>query len=151
VFVDAAPAQVTHHAAELRLAAVQLHGDEDAAYVAALRPLLPPGCAVWKAARVRDRLPDPAASGADLLLLDGYREGARGGSGRRFDWGLLAGRELARIGVAGGLAPENAAAADALGAALLDVSSGVEEAPGIKSPMLIERFLAALRGHGREE
>ena len=51
--------------------------------------------------------------------------------------------------LAGGLTPRNARIADAVGAGLLDVSSGVEEAPGIKSRSRLDAFFAALRGQER--
>ena len=153
VFVDERVAAVADLARQLRLSAVQLHGDESAAYITELRALLPTGCEIWKAVRVRGAIrPDQlAATGADRLLLDAYRDGARGGTGQRFDWSLLAGHDLSRVVIAGGLDPQNIAAAESLGAPLLDVSSGVERAPGVKSPALIEALMAALRGGGRKE
>jgi indole-3-glycerol phosphate synthase/phosphoribosylanthranilate isomerase len=151
VFVDAPPEEVAAAAHRLGLAAVQLHGAEDRAYVAALRPRLPAGCAVWKAARVRDRVPRRAETGADRLLLDTWQPDREGGTGARFDWALLRDHpERAELILAGGLAPDNAAAADRLGAWALDVNSGVEDAPGVKSPSLLRAFFAALRGYGRD-
>jgi indole-3-glycerol phosphate synthase/phosphoribosylanthranilate isomerase len=150
VFVDERAAQVAALARQLRLSAVQLHGDESLAYVRELRALLPAGCEVWKAIRVHHAIPELAATGADRLLLDAHHRGARGGTGRRFDWDLLAGRDLSRVVLAGGLNPRNVVEAAALGAPLLDVSSGVERAPGVKCPALIEELMAALRGSGRK-
>jgi indole-3-glycerol phosphate synthase/phosphoribosylanthranilate isomerase len=151
VFVNADPARVAASATALGLAAVQLHGEESPDYVAALRPLLPAGCEVWKAARVRDRVPPLAATGADRLLLDAWRRDRRGGTGERFDWALLDGHaDRDRLILSGGLTPEQAAAADELDLFALDVNSGVEQAPGLKSPDLLAAFLAARRGQGRE-
>jgi indole-3-glycerol phosphate synthase / phosphoribosylanthranilate isomerase len=152
VFVDQDPGEVAALAALLRLAAVQLHGGESAAYVAALRPLLPAGCEVWKAVQVQSPPPPLAATGADRLLLDSRPAAGRGGAGSPFDWALLAGyADLGACLVAGGLTPATAAAAADLGAFGLDVSAGVEERPGIKSEPLVAAFLAARRGRGRGE
>ncbi len=148
VFVNEEPARVAALAADLGLAAVQLHGDEDRTSVQALRKLLTPGCEIWKAHRVRDRVPSLAESGADRLLLDAHVDGQLGGTGQAFDWDLL-GDDLGQVVLAGGLTPDNAAHADALGCWGLDVSSGVESAPGRKSETRLRDFFAALRGHGR--
>ena len=146
VFVNENVARIASHAAALDLAAVQLHGDESREDVATLRRLLPASCAIWKAAPGRAPLPLRESFGADRVLLDG----AAPGSGRVFDWGLLdAYPETREAVLAGGLDPENACAADRLGAWALDVSSGVEEAPGRKSDARLAAFLAALRGQGR--
>lgn len=146
VFVDESPGRVASLAAGLDLAAVQLHGDETQRYVGELRTLLPAGCEVWKAVRVGDRVPHLGRAGADRILLDTHVRGARGGTGRTFDWTLIEGRDLGHVVLGGGLDPGNAAAADGLGCSALDVSSGVEEAPGRKSRTLLDSFFAALRG-----
>lgn len=89
------------------------------------------------------------AGSADTILLDAHAEGAFGGTGRRVDWGLAA--EVVRAAsvpviLAGGLDPDNVAQAiDIVRPAGVDVSSGVEEAPGIKSKDLIRRFIEAAR------
>ncbi|HEU4699322.1 MAG TPA: bifunctional indole-3-glycerol-phosphate synthase TrpC/phosphoribosylanthranilate isomerase TrpF [Gemmatimonadales bacterium] len=147
VFVDEALGRIAELAARLELRAVQLHGEETPAFVAALRTRLPAGCEIWKAVRVRDRIPTPGETGADRVLLDGYRADARGGSGIAFDWSLLAGYpQRERVVLAGGLTPENARAAQALGCGALDVCSGVEAAPGVKDAATLARFFDALRG-----
>ncbi|MGH9868555.1 MAG: bifunctional indole-3-glycerol-phosphate synthase TrpC/phosphoribosylanthranilate isomerase TrpF [Candidatus Polarisedimenticolia bacterium] len=150
VFVNESPERIAWHTRMLSLDAVQLHGEEDAACVARLRTLLPPRCEIWKAWRVQGRPPRLAETGADRLLLDGYDPDARGGTGRRFDWSLLHGHpDLDRIIVAGGLEPDNVEAAGALGAGMLDVGSGVEASPGIKSRARLDDFFSALRGTTR--
>ena len=151
VFVNESPARIAAMAHRLRLAAVQLHGEETAADVVALRPLLPSGCEVWKALRVRGNIPPVSSTGADRLLLDRWHPHVRGGTGESFDWSLLDGHgEKHRLILSGGLTPESVPAAESLGVAGLDVNSGVEEAPGIKSPGRMAAFLAARRGAGRE-
>lgn len=147
VFVNDAPARIAGLATRLRLRAVQLHGEESPADVAALRARLPRGCEVWKAVAVQDRIPAPEETGADRVLLDGHRPGRRGGTGTAFDWSRLAGiggRERFLLG--GGLHPGNAAAAQALGCFALDACSGLESAPGVKAPARLGAFFAALRG-----
>lgn len=88
------------------------------------------------------------ASAADMLLFDAKAPpGAirTGGHGAAFDWRLLQGRTIPRPWLlAGGLTPENVAEAVALcGAGAVDVSSGVEDAPGIKNAERIAAFVAA--------
>jgi phosphoribosylanthranilate isomerase len=84
---------------------------------------------------------------ADMYLFDAKAPaaGQPGGNALAFDWGLLAGRAFARPWLlAGGLNPGNVREAMSVsGAELLDVSSGVESAPGLKDPSLIAQFLAA--------
>lgn len=151
VFANAAPGLVAGVAAELGLAAVQLHGDEPPEDVAALRRALPLGTEIWKALRVRDALPDWAPFGADRILLDTWHPALRGGTGERFDWGLLAGApDRDRLILSGGLTPELVAKAESTGVGGLDVNSGVEEAPGRKSRTRLAEFFAARRGVGKE-
>ncbi len=150
VFVNEAPERTARLAHDLGLAAVQLHGEESPALVGRLRQLLPPGCEVWKAVRVRDAIPPVDETGADRLLLDAWDPERRGGTGRTFDWELVSRHpERERLIVGGGLTPELAAPADGLGAWALDVNSGVEDRPGEKSPDRLAAFFAALRGTGR--
>ncbi len=110
------------HAAELiGLDVIQLHGQEDEAYIAALRKLW--SGPVWKAFRVRGKadLAEAEVSSADGILLDnGY------GTGSAFDWSLAASLQRPFF-LAGGLTPENIPSAiRTLRPKLLDVSSGVE-------------------------
>lgn len=89
---------------------------------------------------------------ADLLLFDAkppksMQNALPGGNGLSFDWSLLAGHKPETPWMlSGGLAPENVAEAiRATGAEAVDVSSGVETAPGIKSPALIKKFIKAAK------
>jgi indole-3-glycerol phosphate synthase/phosphoribosylanthranilate isomerase len=142
VFADQEPEAVAAAAERLELAAVQLHGHETPGTVARVRELVPPGCEVWKAVRVVERVPGRAATGADRLLLDAASPGA----GQRFDWSLLAHHaERSEVILAGGLRAENVAAAAALGTYALDVSSGVEAVPGQKDPDRLAAFFRARR------
>jgi indole-3-glycerol phosphate synthase/phosphoribosylanthranilate isomerase len=145
VFRNEKPMVVADAARALGLAAVQLHGEEDAGYIRALRPLLPERTEVWGVAAVGRDLPSRRL-GADRTLFDTKANGHSGGTGIAFDWSRIAGRgDLADGIVAGGLTPDNAAQAAKLGAYALDVSSGVESAPGRKDPNKMHAFFQALR------
>lgn len=129
VFRDALPGEINAVATRVPLDFAQLHGDESADHVAAVR------VPVIKAIRIRDTFPDTLAfSSAQWMLFDTWDERG-GGSGRRFDWSLLASYDRGRpFFLAGGITPENVVAAvSAVRPQALDVSSGVESAPGIKS------------------
>jgi phosphoribosylanthranilate isomerase len=110
---------------------VQLHGDEDDAYIHALKAIVPNP--VIKAMTVRDDAGDDesdslsfVAPGADYLLFDAYAPGMRGGSGKGFRWDAI--RRVRRpYFLAGGLNPDNAASAvRQLHPYCVDISSGVE-------------------------
>lgn len=150
VFVDEESERVGAVAREQRLDAVQLHGDEGPDRVAAVRAAVPAACEVWKGVRVRDAAPRLAETGADRVLLDAWREGSRGGTGARFDWGIAARHpDRERVILAGGIDAGTAPIAAAVGAGMLDLASGVEAAPGIKSRTRLFELFAALRGQGR--
>jgi phosphoribosylanthranilate isomerase len=96
-----------------------------------------------------------AAHDADAFLLDApVQDGRMGGTGRRFDWAVAAELpwEASRVIVAGGLTAGNVAAAiAALRPGMVDVSSGVEAAPGIKDAGRMAAFMEAVRRVGTEE
>ncbi|MFL6844199.1 MAG: bifunctional indole-3-glycerol-phosphate synthase TrpC/phosphoribosylanthranilate isomerase TrpF [Allosphingosinicella sp.] len=145
VFRNEKPAQIAYSARALALKAVQLHGQEDALYIRALRGLLPEETEIWAAAAVGRDVPEPRL-GADRTLFDTQVAGRSGGTGIAFDWRRLAGRaDLSRSLLAGGLKPGNAAAAARVGAYALDVGSGVEMAPGRKDSGKLHAFFEALR------
>ncbi len=131
---------------------VQLHGNESPARAAqiaarAARPVI-------KALAVADSDDVVRAHAyedvADYLLFDAKADSAAtrpGGWGAAFDWQLVSGRSFKRpFGLAGGLNPENVARAIYVsGAQFVDASSGVEDAPGRKSPEKIAAFVTAAR------
>jgi len=132
---------------------IQLHGRESPERVAEIRAAT--GLPVMKALGIAgpaDLAAIPAyAAVADRILLDAKAPpGAAlpGGNGVRFDWSLLEGADLpAGLMLSGGLGPENVAEALArTGLRAVDVSSGVESAPGIKDPARIAAFVTAARG-----
>lgn len=154
VFVDANPRDVAAAARTLGLDAVQLHGVESREYVQELRRST--DAEIWKAVRVRSPLDaapviEDLADHTDAILLDGWSAEGHGGVGAVFDWSAVARAGVVapgiRLIVAGGLNAGNVAVAvSVLRPAMVDVSSGVEDAPGRKSAALIEAFVAAARG-----
>lgn len=157
VFVNARSATVTRTVAEVGLSEAQLHGDETPEFVGRLS-----GVRVVKALRVRDRrFVDLVGAFGDAgvggILLDAFSPTARGGSGRRFDWDLVAGvrstgalNDAPPLILAGGLTPQNVRAGiRRVRPWGVDVSSGVEDEPGIKSSEKIARFVSAVRAAAR--
>jgi len=144
VFVNQPVEYVRGVAALVGLGAVQLHGDEDPAYLAGIR------YAVIKAVSVGDR-PDQLDqwSPRTMLLLDVRDPVARGGTGRTIDWTAAASIARRRRSLlAGGLSPDNVAEAIALVQPYgIDVSSGVERSPGVKDPARIRALFEAVNGH----
>jgi phosphoribosylanthranilate isomerase len=130
----------------------QLHGTETPERLSRIKALT--GIPAFKALRVRDAADVAKAkayAASPFILYDAMPpEGAAlpGGNGLTFDWTIL--REAARpFMLAGGLTPGNVAEAIRVtGADMVDVSSGVESAPGIKDIALIRKFIEAVRSSG---
>ena len=131
---------------------LQLHGEETPERVAEVRRRW--GKPVMKAIKVETAADAEAAlryrGSADLILFDARAplESTRpGGNGAPFDWRALLGvKDEVAYMLSGGLTPDNVAdAIRATGAGMVDVSSGVEVAPGEKDPELIRRFLRAAK------
>lgn len=154
VFGALPAAEIARTAADAGLDVVQLHGDPNAEDVRTLRSHF--DGEIWGACRVAGGdLPEDLASlaeAADRLLLDSRAGKGKvlGGTGTSFDWSAVA-RALSRLGfdlrivVAGGLTPANVGRAiEALTPSVVDVSSGVEESPGIKSEELMRAFIEAV-------
>ncbi|HSI88539.1 MAG TPA: phosphoribosylanthranilate isomerase [Pyrinomonadaceae bacterium] len=145
VFVNARSQSISEIVAFAGLDAVQLHGDEDAAFIRELRNET--GAKVIKAFRVG---PNPAnfpvgKFDADFILLDTFSADAYGGTGNAFDWKIAT--EVwdmpANGFLAGGLTPENVNAAIEIARPFaVDVASGVESSPGIKDPRKLEAFIS---------
>lgn len=121
---------ITQIATTLKLFAVQLHGEEDQAYVDQLRAHLSSQIEIWKAYGVSDCLPTKLERHIDRHLFDAKVGTQSGGTGQRFDWQLLT--EVNDVMLAGGLSPENAQQAANIGCLGLDLNSGVESEPGKK-------------------
>lgn len=151
--VDADDDSLDALTAAVPLDVLQLHGQETPERVAAIKARY--GLPVMKAVGVADagdlEALDIYARVADQILVDAKPpKGADlpGGNGLSFDWRLIAGRRwTVPWMLAGGLTPENVAEAIRLtGAKQVDVSSGVESAPGVKDDALIRAFVAAAQG-----
>ena len=150
LFVNPDDAALDAVLAQVPLDIIQLHGSEPPERVAEIKALT--GLPVMKAVGVAgpgdlDALWDYGLV-ADMVLIDAKAPpGADlpGGNGLPFDWRLLAGRRIVKPWLlAGGLTPQNVAEAIRLtGAAGIDVSSGVETAPGVKDSGLMRDFVAA--------
>jgi phosphoribosylanthranilate isomerase len=144
VFVNSEPDAVLHAMAECGLTVLQFHGDESPEFC------LQFGLMTMKAFRLRDAASLAALPGyaTDAWLLDAWSPAARGGTGERFNWDLaVAARRHGRpIFLAGGLTPDNVG--DAVRRVQpfgVDVSSGVESAPGRKDPARVRAFIAAAK------
>lgn len=143
VFVNALPHVVRRYVAQVPLDVVQLHGDEPVDWADAF------GRPVIKAVNPADRAHEAwlaAPPGAATLLVDAVDRARRGGTGELADWeaaGALA--RLRPVVLAGGLRPENVAAAvAAVRPYAVDVSSGVEARPGVKDPARLRALFEAL-------
>lgn len=144
LFVDEDPERVNWTADFCGLDLVQLHGSEDPDYCHEIRRR------IVKAVRVRDRrsLEGVGRFPVSGILCDTWSDSVAGGTGRTFDWGLL--RDLAvdrPLILAGGLSPDNVVSAvETVRPWGVDVSSGVEKAPGVKDHDLIRRFVSLSKG-----
>jgi len=151
LFVDADDLAIAEAVAAAHLDVLQLHGKETPERVAQVKARF--GLPVWKALPVASAADIARAldyrNAADLILFDAKTpEGSLpGGMGLSFDWSLLAHyRGPLPWGLAGGLDPANVAEAVRItGAALVDTSSGVESAPGVKDVDKIAAFCEAAR------
>lgn len=157
VFARADAAHIADAAGVARLDVVQLHGDPTPEDVRRVREQL--AKEVWAVVRVDDRPPPALAElfdAASAVLLDARVEGALGGTGVAIAWprvaeAVAAARRGRRMVLAGGLRPENVAAAvRALRPDVVDVSSGVESAPGVKDHARMRAFAAAVSAAGAD-
>jgi phosphoribosylanthranilate isomerase len=156
VFVNADAAEICRRFDELRLGLIQLHGDEPPEYLAQLggRPVMrafrmslegwPPIVRYLDECRQLGALPR-------LVLIDAFHPGQYGGTGQTADWSRLAPWRSHLAGLplvlAGGLTPENVAAAiEAVQPSAVDTASGVEQSPGIKDAARLTAFVQHARG-----
>lgn len=156
LFVDAPREEIAARVADCRLDLIQLHGAESPEFVAALRELGPwpvmkaLACGPGRADEVTQFVERCRVLGAPLaaVLLDADVAGQTGGTGRVAHWptaaALAARAELPPVVLAGGLTPDNVeAAVAAVRPAAVDVSSGVESAPGVKDAARVRLLVAA--------
>ena len=144
LFMDDEASLVERVLEQVRPSLLQFHGEETDPWCAQFGHPFLKALAMGDGADGPSRRHDyPHAAG---LLLDGHARGEAGGSGKTFDWSLLAEVREKPLIVAGGLDPGNVA--DAVRMArpwAVDVASGVESAPGIKDPARLEAFVRAVR------
>ena len=140
VFVDESPDRMISLGTKLHLDFIQLHGNEPVGHVRALQKA---GLGVIKAFHVRTQADYRRLylSRADLVLLDNASSGLPGGTGRAFDWSLRPPRPISNLVLAGGLAVHNVAkGVKRFGPLVVDVNSGVEDSPGMKSHIKMREF-----------
>ena len=141
VFVNEDVNRIIDVVSELRLSAVQLHGDESAAFCAALGTIK-----TIKAIRVGQDFDLAVIENypVSMVLLDSSIQGSYGGTGQRFDWRIaIEAKRLARIILAGGLNSENVwDAITQVRPSAIDVCSGVEAEPGRKDFDKLRRFMS---------
>ncbi len=152
VLVDPDDAALSNVVIAVKPDFIQLHGSESAARVGEIRARVAlPVIKVIAIAEASDLVAAAAyESVADMLMFDAKAPAnatREGGHGAAFDWQLLRGRTFSRPWLlAGGLNAENVSRAIAIsGAPGVDVSSGVETAPGVKNPDMIRAFIATTR------
>lgn len=147
LFVNASQQDVEQVLKQVPLSLLQFHGDETpafceqfgVAYIKAVR------LAASGEARERALAAIQAHRAAAGFLIDSYQSGTPGGTGKTFDWGTIPAGIEQPIILAGGLNPDNVAAAiAAVNPYGVDVSSGVEAAPGIKDFGQITQFMQAV-------
>jgi phosphoribosylanthranilate isomerase len=154
VFGTNAPDEIARTSEAARLDVVQLHADPTPAEVRSIRKEF--RGEVWAAVRIAGHHIPAAAEAlfdtADAVVLDARSEKRLGGTGQALPWSDVA-VDLARdrgssaVVLAGGLKPSNVASAiRTLAPDVVDVSSGIESAPGIKDPWLMREFFAAATG-----
>ena len=156
VFAGQSATEIADIAAIVGLDVLQLHGASDPERIAAVRAAT--GLEVWAVVRtstgVLSSHDEELADAADALLVDAMVPGQLGGRGITLPW-LPLGESLDamasghRIVLAGGLTPDNVQEAiDYVSPMVVDVSSGVESAPGLKDQKLVRAFIAAARASG---
>jgi len=144
VFVNPDPERVLRAIGECNLSLLQFHGDETSEFCTQF------GLMSLKAVRIRDAasLDQLAGFQTDAFLLDAYSKGWLGGTGETFNWDLaIDAQKFGKpIFLAGGLTPENVGdAVRKVRPFAVDVSSGVESAPGNKEAAKVRAFIAAVR------
>ncbi|MCP4481766.1 MAG: phosphoribosylanthranilate isomerase [bacterium] len=131
---------------------LQLHGDEDMAYINEL------DVEVWKAFRVKDEesIKEIKAFDVDGYLLDTFVASQYGGTGKSFDWGLVgslveAGVDKKKIIVSGGIGPENILEAVKTSVFAVDINSKVERMPGKKDKKKLKKLFELFRDSLKKE
>jgi phosphoribosylanthranilate isomerase len=143
VFVNTGPNWIAELVSDGIVDLVQLHGDEDAAYIAALKKMIT--CPIIKAVRVQSpaQVSEAESLICDYLLLDAFKADAYGGTGTSFDYGLIP-KLTKPYFLAGGLNTENIKQALEVHPYCVDISSGVE-INGVKDAGKIREIVKIVR------
>jgi phosphoribosylanthranilate isomerase len=154
VFGTNDPDEIARASEEARLDVVQLHADPTTADVRSIRRKF--RGEIWAAVRIAgNHIPHESEllfDTADAIVLDARSEKRLGGTGQALPWNDIAvdlahDRGSSAVVLAGGLKPDNVGSAiRTLAPDVVDVSSGIESAPGIKDPWLMREFYAAASG-----
>lgn len=141
LFVDADEQSIREVLADVAVDILQFHGNESQTFCKSF------GLPFWKTVRAKEAagLPEMIAAYPDAagILLDTWHPTQAGGTGQTFDWTMLDGLEMQQhLILAGGLNPDNIReAVESVKPWAVDVCSGVEESPGIKSRALMQQFI----------
>ncbi len=128
----------------------QLHGDEDDNYIVSLRSMIPDDCEIWKAVRVKsfDDIKKADDTHADKLLLDAFSSDEYGGTGKRFDIGLIKEKPTKPFFIAGGVSEDNIAEifeqVKSFSPYGFDVSSSIET-NGVKDEIKAEKLMLKVK------
>jgi len=143
VFVNSSLEEIREIAGQCQLDWIQLHGDEDTEFC---RWLAYDSMKTMKSLRVKsaDDLQQVDRYFTDAILLDAYDPSRYGGTGLTFDWNII-GHIGRRVFLAGGINPDNAAAAVELGVYGIDVCSGIESEPGKKDHKKMKALFDGIR------
>lgn len=148
VFVNASVDEIIEIEDAVQLDTVQLHGDETPEFIEELRS--ESDATIIKAVRIGPDFErnDVLRFGADAILLDAFSKDERGGTGETFDWTIASQivESVDHVYLAGGLTPENVAEAiRVVRPYAIDVASGVETSPGVKSCEKVAAFIKAAK------
>ena len=152
VFFNQSKKEVESTAQQLGLKMLQFHGDETALYC---RSFADKGYEVIKTFRIKDAMSLKRIDeyNVSAFLFDTYSKEEKGGTGKPFDWMLIADRPFVhdKLFLAGGLNPANLQAAiDVVHPFAVDVASGVEKEPGKKDYRLLEQFIHIAKGSEKQ-
>ena len=144
VFVNSTQQEIKNICCLTNITTVQLHGDEPPSFCRKLK-----GYKIIKAFRLAEKFRFKSVSSfpVDAYLFDTYQKNSYGGTGKSFDWGRIKGKRFNRpVIVSGGLNVKNIARAlTVFKPYAVDVSSGVEKAPGLKDHRLVGRFIKMVK------
>ena len=132
---------ICDYAEKLNLSAIQLHGQEDAEFIAQLRQKIQPNCEIWQAINMAIHSDILPVSHVNKYVLDN----GTGGTGATFNWQKIPNTLREKALLAGGLNSENCLDAVKTGCIGLDFNSGVESAPGIKDAQRLNQTFAQLK------